>query len=67
MTFAQALKSEMDRENLSHTALAKELNVSQPTVSAWLNGAEPRLRYCAMLLRRFPALISLALTAEISR
>jgi transcriptional regulator with XRE-family HTH domain len=56
MTFGDALAAEIEAAGLTQGKLARELGVSQPTISALLKGAEPKMRLYRALVVRFPSL-----------
>ena len=58
-SFSGRLREEMLRKNLSQSALARKIGVSQPTVHAWLQGSEPRMSQYRRLLAVFPSLMKL--------
>ena len=51
------LAGRLAEEQITQADLARELGVSQPTISALLNGAEPRRPLYDKLIRRYPQLI----------
>lgn len=50
MTIREIIE-ELGRQGLNQSAIAKRLKVTQPTVSRWLKGAEPKTRHRDKLLQ----------------
>ncbi len=54
MNFAQRLKAALEASGLSQAELARRIGVSQPTVSAWLGGADPKVSHYHRLIAELP-------------
>ncbi len=54
MDFAERLKAAMVTAGLSQSELARRIGVAQPTVYAWLNGADPKTSHYHRLIAELP-------------
>jgi predicted transcriptional regulator len=64
MTLASALRAEMVRLKLTQYDVATRVGLSQPTIQAYLSGAEPKLDAFKLLVRAFPSLVAVIYHAE---